>query len=194
VATAISKLSSVWKSSYLKSVILAVIIIGGVIGFWFGLRAALGNEYPLLTVASGSMIPTLNVGDLIVVQGVSNASSLHAASRPDGDIVIFRSPRTSGELIVHRVVDKEMHNGLWYFQTQGDNNGGPDFWVGSDTFDGRISQSLIIGKVIGKVPYVGYIPLYIRTPVGIAFIIILILIIVFAEYIPTSPKEQSGRD
>jgi len=183
------------KNSYVKTLVLAAIIIGSVLGFWFGLRAGLRTEYPLLTVASGSMVPTLNIGDLILVQGVTNASVLNAAPKPDGDIIVFRSPRQEGELIVHRAVDKEFHEGLWYFGTQGDANFGEDRWFPSvvpeeDVFDGMISERLLIGKVIGKVPYIGYIPLYIRTREGIIIVVVLILIIVFAEYLPVLSRKK----
>jgi signal peptidase len=183
-------MSKAMKNSYVKTIVLAAIIIGGVMAFWFGLRLGLGTEYPLLTVASGSMVPTLNIGDLIVVQGVSDVSALYAAPKPDGTIIVFRSPRLDGELIVHRAVYKELHDGLWYIRTQGDANSGEDRWFGTDTWDGMISQTRLIGKVVGKVPWIGYIPLYIRTPEGIILIIILILLIVIAEYIPVLSKKR----
>lgn len=186
------KWPSILKNSYVKTVILAVIIIGGVMGFWLGLKAGLRTDYPLLTVASGSMVPTLNVGDLIAVQGVENASALYAASKPNGEIIVFRSPRLEGELIVHRAILKELNpdDNLWYFRTQGDANYGPDNWFGSETWNGMISQNRIVGRVVGKVPYVGYIPLYIRTREGIILIVILIVLILVAEYLPVLLKKQ----
>jgi signal peptidase len=181
---------SILKNSYVKTVILAVIIVGGVMGFWLGMKAGLRTEYPLLTVASGSMVPTLNIGDLIVVQGILNSSELNVAQKPDGEIIVFRSPRVEGELIVHRAVYKEFHESLWYFRTQGDANSGPDSWWGSETWNGMISQNRLIGKVVGKAPWIGYIPLKIRTTEGIAFIIILIVLIFVAEYLPALFKKQ----
>jgi signal peptidase len=183
---------NILKNSYVKTVILAVIIIGGVMGFWLGLKAGLRTEYPLLTVASGSMVPTLNVGDLIAVQGVENASELNVAPKPDGEIIVFRSPRVEGELIVHRAIYKEFSadDRLWYFRTQGDANFGPDNWFGSDTRNGMISQNRLVGRVVGKAPLIGYIPLYIRTREGIILVVILIIIILMAEYLPVLLKKQ----
>jgi signal peptidase len=184
------------RNSYVKTVILAVIIIGGVMGFWLGLKAGLRTEYPLLTVASGSMVPTLNVGDLIAVQGVVNASELYVAPKPDGEIIVFRSPRMDGELIVHRAIYKEFNadDSLWYFRTQGDANFGPDNWFGSETWNGMISQNRIVGRVIGKAPLIGYIPLYIRTREGIIIIVILIILILMAEYLPVLLKKRPEQD
>ncbi len=181
---------SIFRNSYVKTVILAAIIIGGVMGFWLGLKAGLRTEYPLLTVASGSMVPTLNIGDLIAVQGVENPSELSVAPKPDGEIIVFKSPRIEGELIVHRAVYKEFHEDLWYFRTQGDANYGPDNWWGSDTWNGMISQNRLVGRVVGKAPLIGYIPLYIRTREGIILIVILIVLILMAEYLPVLLKKQ----
>lgn len=175
----------------MKTIILAVIVVGSVVAFWFGLRLALGTEYPFLTVASGSMRPTLNVGDLIVVQGIYNVSEVKTALKPEGDVIVFHSPRMEGELIVHRAVDKAQHDGLWFFETEGDANSGmTDVWTGSDTWNGMISEKLLVGRVIGKVPWLGYVPLYIRTPLGLAIIVILVIIIIFAEYIPLPSRKK----
>jgi signal peptidase len=187
---------NILKNSYVKTVILAVIIIGGVMGFWLGLKAGLRTEYPLLTVASGSMVPTLNIGDLIAVQGLENASELNVAPKPDGEIIVFRSPRIEGELIVHRAIYKEFNEDdrLWYFRTQGDANFGPDNWWGSETWNGMISQNRIVGRVIGKAPLIGYIPLYIRTREGIILVVILIILILMAEYLPVLLRKQPEQD
>ncbi len=188
-----SKWSNAMKNSYLKTAVLVAIIIGGVIAFWFGLRVGLGTEYPLLTVASGSMVPTLNVGDLIVVQGALNATGLRALPKPEGEIIVFKSPRVDGELIVHRAIDKEFNDddGLWYFSTQGDANYGADIWTGEGTWKNMVSERRLVGRVVGKVPWLGYIPLYIRTPNGIILIAVLFILIIFAEYIPVLYKKRT---
>jgi len=185
-----SKLSNAMKSSYVKTVVLIAVIIGGVVAFWFGLRAVLGTEYPLLTVASGSMEPTLFRGDLILVQGISNFSDVKADLQPYGDIIIFHRPSQYGaeSLIVHRAVQKyQGADGLWYFRTQGDAAPPqgvlhPDPWT--------VPQTLVVGKLVGKVPWVGYIPLYIREPLGIMLIVVLFFIIILAEYLPVLFKKQ----
>jgi len=184
------KWSNLLKSSYVKTILLAVIVLGAVFAFWLGVKIAFRTDYPLLTVASGSMRPTLEVGDLIVVQGILNVSELKAASNPEGDIIVFRSPRDEGELIVHRAINKTLVEGIWYIRTKGDANLTPDPWTGSNTLNQMISEKLLIGKVVGRVPWLGYIPLYIRTPIGVVLLIVLILIIIFAEYIPVSSKKQ----
>jgi len=193
-------LSNLLKKSYVQTIILIIIYIGGILVFFFGLRAALRTEYPLLAVASGSMIPTLQVGDLIVVQGVSDANDINAAPQPNGTMIVFRRPSYSGggdflfytgdELIVHRAIAKVENSGTWYFLTKGDNNYSQDYWSGPDTLNGMISSKLLVGKVVGAVPWIGNVPLFIRTTQGMILIIILILLILLAEYIPVLSRKQ----
>jgi signal peptidase len=57
-----------------------------------------------------------------------------------------------------------------------------------------ISQNRIVGRVVGKVPWVGYIPLYIRTREGIVLIVILIVLILMAEYLPVLLKKQPEQE
>jgi len=200
------KLSKALKNEYVQTAILGIILLGGVFAFGFGLKVALGTEYPLLAVASGSMIPTLNVGDLIVVQGVP-ASEISAAPRPNGTMIVFHRPyyprgggfllfTTGDELIVHRVIAKVENGGAWYFQTKGDNNYSPDYWGNTppDTLNGMVSSELLVGKVVGVVPWVGNVPLFIRTPLGMTFMIFLILLIIFAEFIPVLSKKLTTKE
>jgi len=161
------------------------------VAFWFGLRAALRTDYPLLAVASGSMIGPygLNIGDLIVVQGGFAGPEIHTGLPPNGNVIVFHKPNDPGELIVHRAIAKAENGGTWYFQTKGDNNGSADYWNGPDTLDGMISSKLLVGKVVGVVPWLGNVPLFIRTTQGIILIILLFLIVVLIEYVPVILKK-----
>jgi signal peptidase I len=61
----------------------------------FFVRAALR----LYVIPSSSMAPTLMAGDHIVV------TPYHFGSKPQpGDVIVFRSPRSAGELMVKRVI------------------------------------------------------------------------------------------
>ncbi len=142
---AASRLRQLWKREYFQIAVVIVLIVVVVFGFWFGLRYALGTDYPMLAVASGSMstvqpddgwlypfTPTLHTGDLIIVQAVS-PQDIYAApfnqSGRSGDILVFNDPDL-GELIVHRAVGTVVVNGQTEFITQGDGNAeqgiGPD--------------------------------------------------------------------
>lgn len=186
-----------------------VLIIAIVLGFFFGLQLGLHTSYPLLTVESGSMcVPydgncdgwlsimhpfahTLHKGDIIVVQGV-NIEDLNA-NYPNSDIIVFHSPATD-ELIVHRIISKETVNGVTYFETKGDGNGSPDTWpktitgAGLDPWDYNnspgVPQNLVVGKVIMRIPWFGWITLLMRgNSLALPIVIGIILLLVILEFV-----------
>ena len=201
------------KNETVQTIILIAIIIGVVATFWFGLRFALRTDYPLLAVASGSMEDTLFRGDLIMVQGGLNYTELNAApaeAQSPGEIVVFYDPKygratvylpVAGKdmrLIVHRAISKVKNNGTWYFQTKGDGNASPDSWPERpETWEGRISENLIVGKVVGKVPWLGHIPLFMhenRISATIVIILLFVVLIVVDFVFPKKRKEKQKGD
>lgn len=169
------KLSETLKSEFTKTAILLIIVAICVGGFWLALRSVLRTEFPLHAVVSESMVPSLQVGDLLVVQGVIRVSEINAAPE-GGDVIVFRKPTDASEFIVHRAVDKIYREGSWFFKTKGDNNRGSDPW--------EVPENYIIGRVVGRVPLLGYLKISMGSPWGISLFIILILILLFADYIP----------
>jgi signal peptidase len=172
-----SKLKRALKNEYVKSAIFLVIILGCIGAFWLGLRTYLRTEYPLLAVASGSMIPTLNVGDLIVVQGGMNVSNV-IAEYQTGDIVVFHKPGNPDELIVHRAVEK-INDGL---KTKGDNNSNSDYWI--------VTDDELVGKVVGVIPYLGNVPLFVHTSTGIMIILLVIVVLILLEFLIPMAREK----
>jgi signal peptidase len=58
------------KISIPKGVVKDIIIVAvGVLVIWIGLQVAFGTQNPFYVVASGSMIPVLEIYDVLVVQG-----------------------------------------------------------------------------------------------------------------------------
>lgn len=141
-----------------------------------------------MAVATGSMRPTLEVGDLIIVQGGLNGSEIHAAPRnapQPGDIIIFPGERLgrSGELIVHRAVEGRIGaDGFWYFKTQGDANSRPD--------PGEVKETEVVGKLVGRVPLLGWPNLFLQTFHGKLLILILLGFLIIIEFVPF-PKRKS---
>ncbi len=174
------------KSDYVKTAIMLLILAISGFVFWFGLRAALRTEYPLCGVASGSMEPTLRVGDLIVVQG-SNPDEINAAAAPQGDIIVFYRPkgrRDPNDLIVHRAIDKFSRGDILYFKTKGDANLGPDNW--------EVPQDYLIGRVVSlRVPLVGFITFLMRTPAGM-LVILPMLVVIIIDWIPLLKKPSES--
>jgi signal peptidase len=176
------KLKRIFSNEYIKSIIFLAIVLGGIAVFWFGIKAYLQTEYPLLAVASGSMVPTLQVGDLIVVQGGLEVTDLNAAYET-GDIIVFRKPGNPDELIVHRAVEAHSVGDDMYVLTRGDHNSGVDPW--------RIYDSHLVGKVVSSLPLVGHIPLFVHSPQGMVLIVILIAVLIVLEFVIPSTKNET---
>lgn len=175
------KLKEILKREYVQTAILLLIVVISFVAFWFGLKAALRTEHPLCGVASGSMIPTLQVGDIIVVQGLS-PDEIYAAPAPEGDIIVYYKPkgwRDPNDLIVHRAIDVSSRDGKLYFKTHGDANP-PGSWE-------EVPEDYVIGKVLLRIPLVGFITFLMRTPAGI-LVILPILILIIVEWFPSLSK------
>jgi signal peptidase len=196
-----SKLRQLLKNEWVSTGIMLAIVLVAFFSFWFGIRIALATEYPLLTVETGSMEPNLNIGDLIIVHGVSNFSEVYT-HYGNGDIIIFHTymsggpdlrPGSSDELIVHRAINKTLKydsyvgREVWYFITKGDHNPTEDPGA---ILVGPVPEYYVVGKVVGLVPYVGQIPLFIRTPEGIATVLILIILVLCVEFVYSAYKEN----
>jgi signal peptidase I len=207
------------SNEYLKTFIAIGLVVVLVVGGYFGLGLALGTDTPIRVVESGSMCttltgcdgwsdvfnPTLHVGDLIIIQKVS-ADQL-SADYPNSDIIVYENPSLSSNLgatpIVHRIVAKYQVDGTWYFQTKGDGNG--EHWpapVSSSEYDSNtlwstgqgVSADHVLGKVVMRVPYIGWITLLMRnTSWALPLVIILILMLVLVEFVypALKPKKKT---
>jgi len=184
------KLSRLWKNRYIRIVISLLVVLTSIVAFWICLKVALKSEYPLLPIDAGSMEPALNVGDLIVVQGFSDVSEINVGEKPDGDIIVFRKPSNPDELLVQRAINKTLVDDVWYLRTQEDIALSPYSVYGGlnagDTWGGGFHEKFLIGKVVGKIPYLGYIPLcvsaFLRTPEAMFLFIVLMCLIILIKY------------
>ena len=143
----------------------------GFILIWVGLWAIFGTENPFYVVASGSMIPELQVFDLLVIQAHVPIEDIQI-----GDIIVFDRPSGHDRVIVHRVVsitDDEPRT----LRTKGDNNvasiPGTDF---------PITEKEYLGKVVHQVPQIGYVTQVLKPPTNYILIVIVIGFIIFREF------------
>ena len=146
--------------SHKKIIIAAVMICIAFFGsflVYFGLQVALNTEAPIVIVVSGSMEPSIREGDLLFVMG-TNPEDIKNGTAEDknGDVIVFDARRlwagAPEEPIVHRVVDKYLVGDTWYFRTKGDANWLPD--------QALVPESRIIGVVIGGIPYIGWVKIF----------------------------------
>jgi len=174
-----------------KGVIKDIIIVGiGVLAIWFSLQIIFGTENPFFVVSSGSMVPKLEVYDVLVVQG--NTPFHFVPSMPwyspfeeveVGDIIVFNRPSGHDRVIVHRV-SSIIDDDPFTIRTKGDAN--PASIPGTDF---PITDEEYIGQVVYVIPQVGAITQILRPPVNYVIIAIIIGIMIFKQ-ISKSKKEK----
>jgi signal peptidase len=118
-------------AGWIVTTVVAVAII------WFAV--GLFPVHPT-TVISGSMRPTMDVGDVVIIAKVS-ADTIKA-----GDIIQFRE--AEGVTTVHRVVEIQENEGQTVFITQGDANSEPDV--------NPVLPGNVVGKAIFDIPKIGW--------------------------------------
>ena len=146
------------------------------------LRNTLGTSEPMMVVISQSMVPTLGVGDFIFIEAINDFDNVVVGDQPIGDILVFRRPGYSDEYIVHRAIDGYESDEGWVYQTKGDNNSFPDGF--------HVTESLVVGKVVNRLPIIGYFSLFIKTMKGFALVLGLMAVSFFYDNILPNKPEQ----
>ncbi len=160
------------KRAISKSVIKDIAIVAvGVIVIWIGVWAAFGVN-PFYVVASGSMIPALNVYDVLIVQGRAPFEEVQI-----GDIIVFDRPSGHDRVIVHRVVSITDDDPKT-LRTKGDNNvasiPGTDF---------PITEKEYIGTVQFQIPQIGFVTQILKPPTNYILIVVVIGFMIVREII-----------
>ncbi len=178
LANALSKGVRLFRKNPTARIILLIIILfAATYGSVELLRIGLHTESPLMVVSSGSMVPTLNVGDIILVRGGDPRTVTV------GMIIIFHSPYDYSMPIVHRVVAVDNEGGSIFFETKGDHNQIRDGW--------KVPAVNLMGIYIANIPYVGLLSLELRGPLGVTVIILLVALIIGIEYRGSKPSRRS---
>ena len=168
------------KHSGTRAIVKDIIIVAiGIAIIWVGLRVAFGTENPFYVVSSGSMVPNLNIFDVIIVQG--NVPFEHLKV---GDIIVFNRPNGHDRVIVHRVAEILNKNPL-EIRTKGDAN--PGSIPGTDF---PITKQDYIGKVAYVIPQVGYVTRILTPPINYIIIAVIIGIMLVKQF--GKNKSESG--
>ena len=155
-----------------------IIVVIGVAAIWFSLLIVFGTDNPFYVVSSGSMIPELEIYDVIVVEGNTPFEEIKI-----GDIIVFDRPSGHDRVIVHRVVSIT-DDDPFTIRTKGDAN--PASIAGTDF---PITKEEYIGKVEYRIPQVGYITQILNPPVNYIIIAVIIGIMIFKQ-ISKSKKQK----
>lgn len=153
----------------LYSLFAIIIIVAIMVGLYFvdhyksvkegSNRAPLFGAYVII---SPSMVPNINVLDAVVTMRTD------ADKLKKNDVITFVSqdPRSSGVTVTHRIVGiKKTESGAYAYRTKGDNNNVEDYTL--------VSYDHVIGKVMLRIPYIGYLQQLLTTQFGWIVVIVL---------------------
>ncbi|MGA9153926.1 MAG: signal peptidase I [Candidatus Nitrosopolaris sp.] len=163
---------------YVAIVVIAVAIM------YVGIRIAFGTFNPFYIVASGSMIPTLNISDFVIINHNIPFSNLKV-----GDIIVFKSPGSlipneQHETIVHRIVHISTGIEGRVITTKGDANDGSIPYI-----DYPLREQNYVGKVVYVIPKLGLVTKMLSPPTNY-YIIIGVIMITVVYYSRIGRREQ----
>ena len=107
-------------------------------------------KYGIMIVGSGSMTGTLNKGDIIFYEKYGKNDEIE-----DGQIIVFNKDDMK---IIHRIIEQKLMGTEIRYYTKGDAN--------QDKDDGYRERKDIIGQVKARIPYVGYLTLWVNDFIG----------------------------
>ena len=97
-------------------------------------------KYYAVAIATGSMVPNINKGDVVIVNQQFKADELEK-----GEIIAYKY---GGRVIVHRINDLIKKDKTIIIYSKGDANNDVDGW--------KVTPDMIIGIVKNKIPAIGY--------------------------------------
>ena len=153
-------------------------IVAFVLALFVGAAAPLAFGFHSYVLRTGSMRPTMNPGDVEVVQSISPLAA-HI-----GQIVAFRDPERQGDLVSHRVRAIERVGANVAFVTQGDANTGREHWV--------VPAAGTIGRVAYRIPKLGYAVVWLGTAAGRAAFIVLPALLLMLSLLRRLWRDRAG--
>lgn len=122
-------------------------------------RAPLFGAYVII---SPSMVPNINVLDAVITMRTDDEK----LQKNDVITFISKDPAHRGITITHRIVGvKKTSSGEYAYRTKGDNNNVEDKTL--------VSYDDVIGKVILRIPYVGYLQQFLTSSFGWIVVIVI---------------------
>ncbi len=153
-------------------IIIAFAVIAGllIIPMLFGCKN--------MAVLSGSMEPGIAVGSVVFVKETD------AESIKPGDVITYKL--SGGTMVTHRVVSVDSENKELI--TKGDAN---------EVEDGSpVAFSAVVGREVFHVPLLGYLTIYIRTPIGIIAVCGVLIVLILLNFLPgvLQPEEEKKEE
>ena len=158
--------------SCILNVLLAIMMIVIIVGSYYMYQVKIQKKdyanlwgYSLFEVGTGSMSPTIEIGDVVITKITKDVE--------ENDIIVYIE---DDDIITHRLIEKNEERLI----TRGDAN---------NSEDKPIEENMIIGKVVKIIPQLGTWQNILSSP-EILSLIILLIIILSIIYAYTSKTEE----
>lgn len=141
-------------------------------------------KFSIYTIATGSMVPNINVYDAVINIRVDDPNELKV-----GDVITFRStsPLSPNLTITHRIKEiTKDENGEVCYVTKGDANNVED--AACAKFDN------VIGKVIIRIPSLGHIQRFLASGAGWLLCILIPALVIIARDIMKLTRLSTIKD
>lgn len=158
---------------YVLDFLLIIVFLLIIIGTYYIFQIKVMNNgyanifgYTFFEVATGSMSPTIEIGDVVIVKLTKQVN--------ENDIIVYQE---GNDFITHRLIKKNGDELI----AKGEANNSEDKPIKSD---------MVIGQVIKIIPQIGIWRKVILTPeiIGLIFMLVIILGITFAYTSKTEEK------
>jgi signal peptidase len=203
-----------WAVSLTRDLLWIVAVVGGIA---LALFLICGTWPAVVTIESQSMVPHMNVGDLVIVvqkdrygsfeTWVEGKTSGNMMFGDYGDVIIYKpNGLTTIHPIIHRAIQYVDTNPVTEIKgiklignytpphagyiTWGDNNPRPDQglnYPGIGVIE-PVKEEWIVGKALFSIPLVGYLPLHI-----LEVTIVIVCLMVIHELYLRSRQEKQGK-
>lgn len=158
--------------SFILNMFLILMIIVIIIGAYYMYQIKIQKKeyanifgYSFFEVATGSMSPTIEVGDVVITKITKDVNK--------NDVIVYKDGES---IITHRLIEKNEEEII----TRGDAN---------NSEDKPIKENMIIGQVIKIIPQLGTWQKILSSP-EILVLIIMLIIILSTIYAYTSKAEE----
>ena len=129
----LSEKKQYFRLTYVITIPILIVMVGLTCGYF---------KYQAIVVATGSMTPNINKGDVVIVKKLTDNEKKDLKK---GDVLVFNR---EDRIVVHRIYDIYSTGGEIFFKTKGDFNKDPDEYL--------TETSEVIGTVKAKIKYIGY--------------------------------------
>ena len=154
------------KNNFLQILIYVIIAMLLVYSFTLIIKKIINpNEIPSFfgyknfVISSGSMEPTLKIGDVIFVKENDQFNV--------NDIVSFSNNKKA--VVTHRIIEVIEKDNSIYYKTKGDANNSSD--------EELLEKENIEGKYVFKIPKAGNVIMFLQTKAGLAVVLLILAII-----------------